>query len=337
MAESKEQALFSLSEILNIDRELARYYLERTRWSLEGAINEYYSDTSENSEGKKASADKPPSYSQVQGETSSHSPSTVSSDGSQSLKFLCWNLDGLDSANLEERTIAVVENILLKKPDVVLLQEVVSLSLKIFQENCEGYNVLFGNHTFPYFNALLIRTSTVQTKATSLQSVPFETSKMGRHYLIQPIKFADAKIVLMTSHLESLAPNGGERKKQFSEILDYMKRQSKNFNVVFGGDTNLRDTEVSAVGVPSGVLDAWTSCGSALTTKYTWNMAENDNNGNTYQKPPKYRFDRIFIRPAKEAKTIKPNTFALVGKERLRGCNRFASDHWGIWLELSIH
>ena len=58
MAESKEQALFSLSEILNIDRELARYYLERTRWSLEGAINEYYSDTSENSEGKKASADK---------------------------------------------------------------------------------------------------------------------------------------------------------------------------------------------------------------------------------------------------------------------------------------
>ena len=66
------------------------------------------------------------------------SPSTVSSGGSQSLKLLCWNLDGLDSANLEERTTAVVENILLKKPDVVLLQEVVSLSLKIFQENCEG-------------------------------------------------------------------------------------------------------------------------------------------------------------------------------------------------------
>ena len=197
---------------------------------------------------------------------------------------------------------------------------------------------MFGNHTFPYFNALLIRTSTVQTKATSLQSVSFETSKMGRHYLIHPIKFADAKIVLMTSHLESLAPNGAERKKQFSEILDYMKRQSENFNVIFGGDTNLRDTEVSAVGgVPSGVLDAWASCGSVLTTKYTWNMAENDNNGNAYQKPPKFRFDRIFIRPAKEAKTIKPNTFALVGKERLRGCNRFASDHWGIWLELSIH
>ena len=157
---------------------------------------------------------------------------------------------------------------------------------------------------------------------------------MGRHYLSYRIKFADAKIVVMTSHLESLAENGAERKKQFSEILDYMKRQSKNFNVIFGGDTNLYDTEVSAVGgVPSGVLDAWTSCDSALTTKYTWNMAENDNLG---KGSSKFRFDRIFIRPTKKAKAIEPSTFTLVGKERLRGCKRFASDHWGIWLELSI-
>ena len=157
---------------------------------------------------------------------------------------------------------------------------------------------------------------------------------MGRHYLAYRIKFANAKIVVMTSHLESLAENSSERKKQFLEILDYMKRQSKNINVIFGGDTNLYDTEVDAVGgVPSGVLDAWTSCGSALTTKYTWNMAENDNLG---QGSSKFRFDRIFIRPAKKAKAIKPSTFTLVGKERLSACKRFASDHWGIWLELSI-
>ena len=199
------------------------------------------------------------------------------------------------------------------------------------------YIVLAGNHTVPYFNAILIRTSTVQTKATSLKIVPFETSIMGRHYLIHPIKFADTKIIVMTSHLESLVDNGAERKKQFSEILDYMKRQNENFNVIFGGDTNLRDTEVNAVGgVPSGILDAWASCGSALTTKYTWNMAGNNNNGKAYQRPPKLRFDRIFVRPAKEAKTIKPSTFSLVGKERLKNCKRFASDHWAIWLELSV-
>lgn len=196
---------------------------------------------------------------------------------------------------------------------------------------------MVGNYTVDYFNAILIRRNTVETKATSLRSVPFETSIMGRHYLIHPIKFADAKIVVMTSHLESLAEHAAERKKQFSEILDYMKRQNENFNIIFGGDTNLRDTEVIAVGgVPSGILDAWASCGSAPTTKYTWNMAENNNNGRAYQRPPKLRFDRIFVRPAKEAKAIKPSTFTLVGKERLSGCKRFASDHWGVWLEFDI-
>ena len=170
-----------------------------------------------------------------------------------------------------------------------------------------------------------------------MKFVEFENSRMGRHYLIQPIKFADAKIVIMTSHLESLANSAAERKKQFSEILEYMKRQSDGFNVVFGGDTNLRDKEVSAVGgLPSGVLDAWESCGSSLTTKYTWDMAENDNMQKAYERPPKLRFDRIFVRPAKEAKSIKPISFTLVGKERLTQSKRFASDHWGVWLEFSV-
>ena len=37
MADSNDQQtlLTSVSEILNIDRELARYYLEKVRWSLE--------------------------------------------------------------------------------------------------------------------------------------------------------------------------------------------------------------------------------------------------------------------------------------------------------------
>ncbi|XP_028404358.1 tyrosyl-DNA phosphodiesterase 2-like isoform X2 [Dendronephthya gigantea] len=338
---SKDEALISLSGILNIDRELARYYLERTRWSLEVAINEYYADTADTTEKKATLTDKPPPYDQNKEETSnsihSLSTSTGTPDGSN-LKLLCWNLDGLDRKDLEERTAAVVENILLKKPDVVMLQEVVAYSLKVFQENCEGYIVLPGNYTFPYFNAILVRTSTVLTKASSLQSVGFETSKMGRYYLIQPIKFAEAKIIVMTSHFESLSEHGAERKKQFSEILDYMKRQSENFNVIFGGDTNLRDAELNAVGgLSGGVLDAWESCGSALTSKYTWNMAENDNMDKKYQKPPKLRFDRIFVRPAKGPKAIKPISFTLVGKERLKGCKRFASDHWGVWLEFGIH
>ncbi len=64
-----------------------------------------------------------------------------------------------------------------------------------------------------HVNGDLVRMNTVETKATSLKSVPFETSTMGRHYVIHPIRFADAKIVVMTSHLESLVQHGAERKK----------------------------------------------------------------------------------------------------------------------------
>ena len=76
---------------------------------------------------------------------------TESSDDSV-FKLLSWNLDGLDPANLEERTKAVVENILLRKPDVVLLQEVVAFSLKIFQESCQGWdiNIVYDISSFKY-------------------------------------------------------------------------------------------------------------------------------------------------------------------------------------------
>lgn len=197
--------------------------------------------------------------------------------------------------------------------------------------------MLAGDKLGSYFNAILIRSDTVETKETSLKVVPFEKSVMGRHYLIQPIKFFNAKIVLMTSHLESCGEYSGERKRQFSEILDYIKRQNENFNVIFGGDTNLRDKEVKNLGgIPIGIFDAWESCGSELTTKYTWNMAENDNLGREFRPPPKLRFDRIFIRPAKGETAIRPNSFSLIGKERLGNCGRFPSDHWGIWLDLRV-
>lgn len=54
------------------------------------------------------------------------------------LNLLSWNIDGLDEDDLEERTEAVLATILSKKPDVVLLQEVVEYSLNVFQSKCDG-------------------------------------------------------------------------------------------------------------------------------------------------------------------------------------------------------
>lgn len=190
------------------------------------------------------------------------------------------------------------------------------------------------HHNFSYFNAILIRSSTVNTENSKLEYFPFENSVQGRHFLTFPIRFAGSDIILITSHLESCKPKSNKRKSQFKEILLYMRRQRNGVNVIFGGDTNLRDKEVEAVGgLPNEVLDAWASCGSPHDAEFTWDMSENDNKDMNGAKP--LRFDRIFLRPAQNGKMVRPQKFTLIGKERL-SCERFASDHWGIWLEFSF-
>ena len=196
---------------------------------------------------------------------------------------------------------------------------------------------MFGGHAARYFNAILLHKSTVQTEESALQYVPFATSNMGRHLLIHPITFAGAEIILMTSHLESCGPNKGERTKQLKEVLNHMKRQQPNFNVVFGGDTNLRDREVVSVGgLPSDIQDAYESCGSPLRAEFTWELTENDNIQMPGRNQPRWRYDRIFLRSATGSKTLTASSFNLVGKERLESCGRFASDHWAIWLEMKV-
>ena len=62
----------------------------------------------------------------------------MSQQNLSTLKLLSWTIDGLDVEDLEERTQAVLELILDRKPDVALLQEVVQYSLEVFQSKCNG-------------------------------------------------------------------------------------------------------------------------------------------------------------------------------------------------------
>ena len=181
---------------------------------------------------------------------------------------------------------------------------------------------------------MLIKSIIVSPQNSTSETLLFESSQQGRHFLTYPIRFADADIILMTSHLESCGPSSNERKNQLREVLLYMRRRVNSANVIFVGDTNLRDQEVNAVGgLPNEVLDVWESCGSPQDAKFTWDMSENDNKD--MNGAQQHRFDRIFLRQAQSGKVVKPNTFSLIGKERL-SCGRFASDHWGVWLEFSV-
>lgn len=190
--------------------------------------------------------------------------------------------------------------------------------------------------TYAYFNIMLLKMSSIKT-TSDLQCTHFQSSKMGRHLLCQPVIFKNKTLVtLMTSHLESTVQCKVERKRQLEQVLACMTEQPPETTVIFGGDTNLRDKEVSAFGgLPNGIVDAWEESGRPADAQYTWDIRLNDNLDWSYPNKPRIRFDRLFVRSAQGANALKANKFMLVGLERLPGCRRFPSDHWGIWCEFS--
>lgn len=57
------------------------------------------------------------------------------------------------------------------------------------------------------------------------------------------------ELYLMTSHLESTRGHAEERARQFKTVLQKMQEAPAAATVIFAGDTNLRDHEVSDTAV----------------------------------------------------------------------------------------
>lgn len=58
------------------------------------------------------------------------------------------------------------------------------------------------------------------------------------------VSISGNELCLMTSHLESTKDHSKERVKQLQIVLNKMQEESESTTVIFGGDTNLRDSEV---------------------------------------------------------------------------------------------
>lgn len=244
-------------------------------------------------------------------------------------------VDGLDERNILERTRKVCHTINTRKPDVVFLQEVIPKTLSVYESKCPGYVCKYGP-TYAYFNIMLLKNSSVKP-TSDLQCTYFQSSQMGRHLLCQPALFKNkTEIILMTSHLESTVQCKAERRRQFEQVLASMTEQPVHATVVFGGDTNLRDAEVSSIGgLPDEIVDAWEQSGKPKDSEFTWDVRMNNNLDWPYPNKPRIRFDRLFVRPGQGQHLLKASCFELVGLERLPGCRRFASDHWGISCEFT--
>jgi len=107
-----------------------------------------------------------------------------------------------------------------------------------------------------------------------------------------------------------------------------------SFNVIFGGDLNLRDKELEGL-LPENLIDLWVSCGARDTARYTWDLTRNSNKQMPGKYQPRCRFDRLYFRSS-VPKMLTPEFFGLTGIEKVEGTQSFPSDHWAIISYLSL-
>ncbi|XP_030639000.1 tyrosyl-DNA phosphodiesterase 2 [Chanos chanos] len=254
----------------------------------------------------------------------------LSGDPNQ-LTVLTWNIDGLDGDEFKERTLGLLYCLGKLRPDVILLQELIQPSLRILQHVMKDYEILTGADE-GYFTGMLLRKSRVQLLQSNI--VKYPTTEMGRNLLIANVIFSGIQLCVMTSHLESCKASSQERMNQLRRVWKRMREAPDDQTVIFGGDTNLRDKEVKKLGgVPDGIFDVWETLGEPEDCKYTWDTVNNDNKDVDFDA--RLRFDRVYMRSAKDGTRVTPEKMTLEGMKRLM-CGLFISDHWGILCTFSV-
>ncbi|KAK0039942.1 tyrosyl-DNA phosphodiesterase 2 isoform X2 [Biomphalaria pfeifferi] len=360
-----EERCQQFAEITGTDSALAMFYLQDRDWSVERALSDFFSDNQVSENQQKLSSKKQEKHSNELAVTGARKATT---DGQLSkvsgmesftqrnslscpttfppikqtshvnrLCLLSWNIDGLDPDNLVSRTEGACSMLLHENPEIIFLQEIVSTSLQIIKAHCVNYEIflgLEGDKPAPdsYFTAILLRKDCTSVERVTLAEFP--ESRMSRNLLECSVK--SIPMTLLTSHLESTAEYTSERKSQLSQAFSRMKSIDKNRVVLFGGDLNLRDKELTgSSALPEGVIDIWEYSGKRAQARYTWDLTINDNKQMSAKFQPRCRFDRVYMRNSVPA-LLNPVYFELAGIQRLSSCQRFPSDHWGILCHFDI-
>ncbi|CAI9166570.1 unnamed protein product [Rangifer tarandus platyrhynchus] len=187
-------------------------------------------------------------------------------------------------------------------------------------------------HEEGYFTAIMLKKSRVKFKSQEI--IPFPNTQMMRNLLCVHVSVSGNELCLMTSHLESTRGHAKERMNQLKMVLEKMQEAPESATVIFAGDINLRDQEVTKCGgLPNNILDVWEFLGKPKHCQYTWDTQMNSNLG--IAATCKLRFDRIFFRASAEGGHIIPQSLDLLGLEKL-DCGRFPSDHWGLLCNLDV-
>ena len=254
--------------------------------------------------------------------------------------FVTWNIDGLDDRNIKERTMEVINTIQTKKLDIVFLQEIISETYELIKSYLLSDYHLTENKAASsedqwYFTIILLKRTRLNLR--NVKMISFDNSAMGRDLTVVDAKFQNGpKLMLVTTHLESMKQFSKERIEQLKIAFELVKDTDENSTVLFAGDLNVRDSEVERVGVPWRVDDVWIRLGAHKECQFTWDLTVNTNKKNMDKKKPRFRFDRVYYRPSAKNE-IKPLSFKFCGTEKVPSWKCFPSDHFGIICEFEFN
>lgn len=250
--------------------------------------------------------------------------------------LITWNIDGLSDKNLIIRTKGACDIVNKIKTDVVFFQEVVPESESMISRMLTDYKLIYGRtgdqYIGEYYTVTCLREKTV--KHLDHKIIDFEYTDMGRNIIDVNVIISGTKLRFLNTHLESTREGAINRQRQLQKCFQLVNSSPQDVSVLFGGDLNLRDTEVTSLGGPnSKIKDVWQLTGSRKECQFTWDMTRNDNlkleamGRNGFK--PRFRFDRLYFRDSIPSE-IAPEYFGLIGIERLKPHVCFPSDHWGI-------
>ncbi|NWV32783.1 TYDP2 phosphodiesterase, partial [Grantiella picta] len=333
IAKRRKVLCAEFAAITSSDAAVARRFLAGSEWHMERALNAYLDsarDMQAAAGGTAPACGDSGTCIDLTADATTSNAGVNNADSQQkeddsNFSLITWNIDGLDLGNLKDRARGICTYLTLYNPDVVFLQEVIPPHLPLLQMKAGNYTIIPGNID-DYFTVIMLKKSRV--KLLKQEIIPFPTTAMKRNLLVVHVSVSGIELCLMTSHLESTKNHAKERIKQLQIALNEMQKIRESTTVIFGGDTNLRDSEVKKLGnLPDNIKDVWEMLGKPQHCCYTWDTQSNSNLNAPYKC--KMRFDRLYFRPAVEGGQFIPRSMDLIGLEKL-DCGRFPSDHWGI-------
>ncbi|XP_055013643.1 tyrosyl-DNA phosphodiesterase 2 isoform X2 [Boleophthalmus pectinirostris] len=255
--ESRTRLCEEFASIAGTDSAVAQCYLSENDWEMERALNSFFeadlesvfevkdSQEQKSPERKKQKMDQNVPQQCIDLTEDSPSSSKHEEENDNKLSVITWNVDGLDTDSLAERARGLCSYLVLYTPDVVFLQELIPPYVQYLKKRAVSYLIVEGGEE-GYFTGMMLKRSRIKLLEKSI--VPYPTTQMGRNLLVVQVTFKEHKLCLMTSHLESCKGHAEERMKQLRLVMQKTTDAPDDVTVVFGGDTNLRDTEVCHLG-----------------------------------------------------------------------------------------